>query len=99
MLPCARLASSAGLGLLAQRATSAAKEPIRIVFVARVQNVYDPGESLHEAIHVGDLMRGTMTYDGATLGSTPRPGVGRYEFRQAPFVRMARYFGAARKLV
>ena len=53
--------------------------------VARVQNVYDPGESLHEAIRVGDLMRGTITYDPAARGSTPRPGVGRYEFRQAPF--------------
>ena len=79
------LASSAGHGLLAQRATSPAKEPVRIVFVARVQNVYDPGESLLEAIQVGDLMRGTMTYDGATLGSMPRPGVSPSEFRQAGF--------------
>jgi hypothetical protein len=78
-------ASSAGHDLLAQRVTSPAKEPVRIVFVARVQNVYDPGESLHDPIQVGDLMRGTMTYDATTRGSTPRPGVGRYEFRQAPF--------------
>ena len=82
------LASSAGQaahGLKAQSVTSSAKAPVRIVFVARVQNVYDPGESLHEAIQVGDLMRGTMTYDPTTRGSTPRPGVGRYEFRQTPF--------------
>jgi hypothetical protein len=77
------LASSAGQA--AQKVTSAAKEPVRIVFVARVQNVYDPGESLQEAIRVGDLMRGTMTYDSTTRASIPRPGVGRYEFRQAPF--------------
>jgi hypothetical protein len=74
------LASSAGQGQ-----TAPAKEPVRIVFVARVQNVYDPGESLHEAIQVGDLMRGTITYDPETRGSSPRPGVERYEFRQAPF--------------
>ena len=30
-------------------------------------------------------MRGTMTYDPAARGSNPRPGVGRYEFRQTPF--------------
>jgi hypothetical protein len=79
------LASSAGDPLRAQRVASPANEPVRILFVARVQNVYDPGESLHEAIQVGDLIRGTMTYDATARGSTPRPGVGRYEFRQAPF--------------
>ena len=76
------LASSGGL---AQSVANRATEPVRIVFVARVQNVYDPGEALHEAIQVGDLMRGTMTYDPAIRGSNPRPGVGRYEFRQTPF--------------
>lgn len=72
-------------GLQGRTVTGSAKVPVRIVFVASVQNVYDPGESLHEAIRVGDLMRGTITYDLAARGSTPRPGVGRYEFRQAPF--------------
>ena len=82
VLACAMLA----MGMwLASSAGQAAKEPVRIVFVARVQNVYDPGESLHDAIQMGDLMRGTITYDPATRGSTPRPGVGRYEFRQTPF--------------
>jgi hypothetical protein len=76
------VASSGGL---AQSIAKRPAEPVRIVFVARVQNVYDPGEALHEAIQVGDLMRGTMTYDPATPGSNPRPGVGRYEFRQTPF--------------
>jgi len=65
--------------------TSLATEPVRILFLARVQNVYDPGESLHEAVRVGDLMRGTLTYDPTARGSNPRPGVGRYEFHQSPF--------------
>ena len=68
-----------------QTVAGPAMEPVRIVFVARVQNVYDPGESLHDAIQVGDLMRGTVTYDPTTRASNPRPGVGRYEFRQTPF--------------
>jgi hypothetical protein len=76
------VASGKGEG---QSVTSPSREAVRIVFVARVQNVYDPGESLHDAIQVGDLMRGTMTYDPTTRGSNPRPGVGRYEFRQTPF--------------
>jgi hypothetical protein len=76
------LASSGGW---AQGVANRAAEPVRIVFVARVENVYDPGEALHEAIEVGDLMRGTLTYDPAAPGSNPRPGVGRYEFRQTPF--------------
>src|SRR5687767_2878846 len=76
------LASSGGW---AQGVANRAAEPVRIVFVARVENVYDPGEALHEAIEVGDLMRGTLTYDPAARGSNPRPGVGRYEFRQTPF--------------
>jgi hypothetical protein len=65
--------------------TTSAKEPVAIAFVARVQNVYDPGESLHDAIRVSDLMRGTLTYDPTTRGSNPRPGVSRYEFRRTPF--------------
>src|SRR6478672_10256005 len=76
------LASIEGEG---QSVANPAREPIRIVFVARVQNVYDPGESLHDAIQVGDLMRGTVTYDPTARESNPRPGVGRYEFRQTPF--------------
>jgi hypothetical protein len=67
------------------RPDASAPPPVRIVFVARVQNVYDPGESLHEAVRVGDLMRGTLTYDPAARGSNPRPGVSRYEFRRNPY--------------
>jgi hypothetical protein len=76
------LASSSGQAQGVPR--PATKEPVRVVFVARTENVYDPGEALHEAIQAGDLMRGTVTYDAAARGSNPRPGVGRYEFRQSP---------------
>jgi hypothetical protein len=76
------LASIEGEG---QSVANPAREPIRIVFVARVHNVYDPGESLHDAIQVGDLMRGTVTYDPTARESNPRRGVGRYEFHQTPF--------------
>ena len=61
-----------------------APEPVRISFVARVDNVYDPGDGLHEAIHVGDLLQGTITYDPSAPDADPRPNVGRYEFRRAP---------------
>jgi len=62
-----------------------AADPIRIVFVARVGNVYDPGEALREAIKVDDLLRGTITYDPNARNTSPLPTVGRYEHRQAPF--------------
>jgi hypothetical protein len=59
-------------------------EPVRIAFLARVDNVYDPGDELHDAMHVGDLLQGTLTYDPAAPDVNPRPNVGRYEFRRAP---------------
>jgi hypothetical protein len=62
-----------------------AADPTRFLFVARVQNVYDPGEALKDAIQVGDLLRGTVTYDSAARDSDPLPTMGRYEHHQAPF--------------
>jgi hypothetical protein len=62
-----------------------AADPIRFMFVARVQNVYDPGEVLKDAMQIGDLLRGTVTYDPAARDSDPLPTVGRYEHHQAPF--------------
>jgi len=62
-----------------------AVDPIRVLLVARVQNVYDPGEALKDALQAGDLLRGTITYDPAVRDSDPRPAVGRYEYQQAPF--------------
>ena len=47
--------------------------------------MYDPGEALKDAIQVGDLLRGTVTYDPAARDSDPLPTVGRYEHHQAPF--------------
>ena len=60
-------------------------EPVRISLVARVDNVYDPGDALHDAIHVADLLQGTITYDSSAPDADPRPNVGRYEFRRAPY--------------
>ena len=60
-------------------------EPVRISFVARVHNVYDPGDALHEAIAVGDLLHGTVTYDPSAPDTNPAPNVGRYEFRRPPY--------------
>src|SRR6185503_93940 len=59
-------------------------EPVRIAIVARVDNVYDPGDELHDAMKVGDLLQSTLTYDPAAPDINPRPNVGRYEFRRAP---------------
>ena len=50
-----------------------------------MQNVYDPGESLQDAIDVGDLLRGTVTYDSTARDSDPRPTVGLYKHRKAPY--------------
>jgi hypothetical protein len=69
------------VGAVGTRAAS----PVRIVFVASVGNVYDPGDALQDAIRVGDLVRGTITYDPAARDTDPRPTVSRYEHRQAPF--------------
>jgi len=62
-----------------------AAEPVRISFVAQVDNVYDPGDALRDAVHVADLLQGTITYDPSAPDVDPRPNVGRYEFRRAPF--------------
>jgi hypothetical protein len=59
--------------------------PTRIVFVARVDNVYDPGEALRDTIHVDDFLRGTMTYDINAADSDARPDVGRYEHHHPPY--------------
>jgi hypothetical protein len=66
-------------------AQTAAVEPVRFAFTARVQNVYDPIDALQGAIQVGDLVQGTFTYDPAAPDADPRPGVGRYEHRRAPY--------------
>jgi len=66
-------------------AQTAAVEPVRIAFTARVQNVYDPIDALQDAIQVGDLVQGSFTYDPATPDADPRPGVGRYEHRRSPY--------------
>ena len=60
-------------------------EPVRISFVARVHNVYDPGDALHEAIAVGDLLHGTVIYDPSAPDTNPATNVGRYEFRRSPY--------------
>jgi len=64
---------------------ASAADSTRFLFVAQVQNVYDPGEVLKDAIQVGDLLRGTVTYDPAARDVDPLPTVGRYEYHQAPF--------------
>ena len=69
------------VGAVAARAA----EPVRILFVARVQNVYDPGEVLKDALQAGDLLRGTVTYDPAARDTDPLPTAGRYDYHQAPF--------------
>lgn len=74
------------VGLLVTIGSNArAADPIRLLFVARVQNVYDPGEALKDAPQVGDLLRGTVTYDPAAPDTDPLPTVGRYDHHQAPF--------------
>ena len=50
-------------------------EPVRIAFVARVHNVYDPGDALHDTIAVGDLLHGTLTYDPSALDVDRSPTV------------------------
>jgi hypothetical protein len=62
-----------------------AAEPVRLLLVARVQNVYDPGATLMDALQAGDLLRGTVTYDPQARDVDPAPSVGRYEHHQAPF--------------
>jgi hypothetical protein len=62
-----------------------AADPIRLLLVARVQNVYDPGEALKDGLQAGDLLRGTITYDPAARDTDPRPDVGLFEHHQVPF--------------
>ena len=73
------------LSLLTPGSILRSAEPTRFLLIARVQNVYDPGESLRDGIRVGDLMRGTVTYDLTTRDTDPRPTVGRYEHRRPPY--------------
>lgn len=75
---------AAAIATLALPAVPQTAEPVRISFAARVHNVYDPGNELHEAISVGDLLHGTVTYDPSAPGSHPQPNVARYEFRRSP---------------
>jgi len=56
-----------------------------MLLVARVQNVYDPGEALQDGLQAGDLLRGTVTYDPAARDTDPDRDVGRYEHHQSPF--------------
>jgi hypothetical protein len=62
-----------------------AAAPTRLVFVAKVDNVYDPGEALQDGLVVDDLLRGTVTYDASARDSDSRDDVGRYEHHQAPY--------------
>ena len=73
------------LGSLLMDPGARAASPTRIVFVAHVDNVYDPGEALGGGIGVDDLLRGTITYDADMANTDPRPDVGRYSHHQAPF--------------
>ncbi|MEP7307596.1 MAG: hypothetical protein ABJA98_19000 [Acidobacteriota bacterium] len=57
----------------------------RLVFVAKVDNVYDPGEALQDGLVVDDLLRGTVTYDASARNRDARADVGRYEHHQTPY--------------
>jgi len=57
----------------------------RLVFVAKVDNVYDPGGALQDGLVAGDLLRGTVTYDASARDRDSRPDVGRYEHHQTPY--------------
>src|SRR6187200_513621 len=47
----------------------------QLVFVAKVDNVYDPGEALQDGLAVDDLLRGTVTYDASARNSESRADV------------------------
>src|SRR3954447_15822539 len=73
-----------GMSVIAPRALGAA-DPVRLVLVAHVDNVYDPGDALLETIHVGDSLRGTITFDPSAPDRDPRPEIGRYEHHRPPY--------------
>lgn len=81
-----RLACAVTLGLtvVAPRALGAA-DPVRLVLVAIVDNVYDPGDALLETVHVGDAVRGTITFDPAAPNRNPGSDIGRYDYHQPPY--------------
>lgn len=77
------VAACAGL-IIAFGSFARGAEPVRILFVARVQNVYDPGGILEDAIQVGALLRGTVSYEAPTADAHPRVGIARYEYHRPP---------------
>jgi hypothetical protein len=82
----AMAAGSRSVGpLTTQRPGNLTEPAVRVAFVARVHNVYDPGNSLQDMISVGDHLRGTVTYDPHASDASPSPTVGRYEHRRAPY--------------
>jgi hypothetical protein len=74
------------LGSIApQLAVAASDSPITIALTATVDEVQDWGNALGGAIHPGDTITGTYTYNAATSNISPTPNIGNYLHTSAPY--------------
>jgi hypothetical protein len=76
-----------GLGTITpqQAAAAASASPITIALTATVDQVDDWANVLGGAIHPGDTITGTYTYNAAASDTAPSPNVGSYIHTTAPY--------------
>jgi hypothetical protein len=68
-----------------QQAVAASDSPITIALTAKVDVVDDWANVLGGAIHPGDTITGTYTYNAAASNISPTPNVGNYPHTTAPY--------------